>query len=201
MAIADVSPSKAERTRARLRAAAVAAISDRGFHGTTTRDIATAADLSTAALYVHYSSKEEVLFAIAKDGHAEALAVAHAAIASFDSPVDQLAALIRGVVAYHAREHVSAIIINRELAALEPAHRAEIGAMRDEMEGLVAAVLRQGVDEAQFSIADLRITTIALLSMGLDVARWFRSTGEWTPEYVAESYVTLALRIVGASAE
>ena len=38
----------------RLLEAAVAAFADRGFHGTTTRDIATAAGLSPAAVYVHH---------------------------------------------------------------------------------------------------------------------------------------------------
>ena len=71
-----MSPSPAVRpagappdARTRLLAAAVDAFADRGFHGTTTRDIAAAAGMSPAALYVHHRSKEELLYLIAVAGH------------------------------------------------------------------------------------------------------------------------------------
>jgi AcrR family transcriptional regulator len=44
------STPRAEATRARLVEAAIAAFAEKGFHGTTTRDIAAAAGMSPAAL-------------------------------------------------------------------------------------------------------------------------------------------------------
>lgn len=61
--------ARGDRSRARLLDAAVQAFSAKGFHGTSTRDIATAAGLSPAAVYVHHRSKEELLHAIAVRGH------------------------------------------------------------------------------------------------------------------------------------
>ncbi len=49
--------SRADSARVRLREAAIEAFARKGFHGTTTRDISTAAGMSPAALYVHYPSK------------------------------------------------------------------------------------------------------------------------------------------------
>jgi len=198
MADTQVRPSKADRTRAKLRAAAIEAIADRGYHGTTTRDIASGAGLSTAALYVYYASKEELLYAIAKDGHDDTLAIVRAAQSSSDRPTEQLASFVAAFVAYHAREHTSAIIINRELAALDAEHRTEIGSFRDEIESTLEGMLRAGVHAGDFDIADTRMTLIALLSLGLDVARWYRDGGEWTPDDVARYYTELALRMVGA---
>ena len=199
MASPKVGSSRAERTRAKLREAAVQAMSARGFHGTTTRDIATAAGLSTAALYVHYASKEEMLYAISKDGHEETLRIVRAAAASSSDPVQQLRALVHEYVVYHAREHVSAIIVNRELAALEPAHLAHIRALRSDIEKTAEDVLRAGAASGAFQIDDVRITMIAVMSLGLDVARWYHDTGEWTPEDVAARYTQLVLRLVGVS--
>jgi AcrR family transcriptional regulator len=68
-------PSRAETTRARLLEAAVTAFAEKGFHGTTTRDIAGAAGMSPAAVYVHHRSKEELLFLISREGHQQALDV------------------------------------------------------------------------------------------------------------------------------
>ena len=55
--------------RDRLLEAAVDSFAARGFHGTTTRDIAAAAGMSPAALYVHHRSKEDLLHLIARTGH------------------------------------------------------------------------------------------------------------------------------------
>jgi hypothetical protein len=38
-----------------------------------------------------------------------------------------------------------------------------------------------------------------VLSLGIDVARWFRDEGRWSPEQVAEHYRQLALRMVGVA--
>jgi hypothetical protein len=42
------------------------------------------------------------------------------------------------------------------------------------------------------------MTALALLSLGVDTARWYRDEGDWSPEDVAEHYAELALRMVGA---
>ena len=45
---------------------------------------------------------------------------------------------------------------------------------------------------------DPAMTATALLSLGIDVARWYRDEGAWTPEQIADHYCRLALRMVGA---
>ena len=66
--------------RTRLLAAAVEAFAAKGFHGTTTRDISTAAGMSPAALYVHHRSKEELLHQISLAGHERILALVSEAV-------------------------------------------------------------------------------------------------------------------------
>ncbi|WP_240437605.1 helix-turn-helix domain-containing protein [Sciscionella marina] len=55
--------------RARLLDAATSAFAKRGFHGTTTPDIAETAGMNPAALYVHHKSKEELVYLISRSGH------------------------------------------------------------------------------------------------------------------------------------
>ncbi|HEV7626828.1 MAG TPA: helix-turn-helix domain-containing protein, partial [Streptomyces sp.] len=57
-----------------LLASAVRCFAANGFHATTTRDISAGVGLSPAALYVHFPSKELVLFEIMRIGHERALA-------------------------------------------------------------------------------------------------------------------------------
>jgi len=38
----------------------------------------------------------------------------------------------------------------------------------------------------------------AVLSLRIDIARWYRDDGPWQPEQIADFYADLALRMVGA---
>src|SRR4051794_34001239 len=80
--------------RTRLSRAAVAAFAAKGFHGTTTRDISTAAGMSPAALYVHHRSKEELLYELSRLGHERVLQMVRASVARSDDPVEQLGVLV-----------------------------------------------------------------------------------------------------------
>lgn len=182
--------------RARLVAAAVDAFAGKGFHGTTTRDIASAAGMSPAALYVHYRSKEEMLYGISREGHDRTLALVRDGIASSDDPREQLTATVRAFVVHHAQGHTRARIVNYELAALSPEHLREITEIRRQIEAEVRAVVERGVATGAFATDNPRMTALALLSLGIDVARWYRDEGEWTPEQIADHYCELALRLV-----
>ncbi|WP_347037553.1 TetR/AcrR family transcriptional regulator [Glutamicibacter halophytocola] len=82
--------ARGSATRARLLDAAVTAFGNKGFHGTTTRDIAAAAGMSPAAVYVHHRTKEEILFQISAEGHRQILQVIHDSAAEDSGPTDRL---------------------------------------------------------------------------------------------------------------
>ncbi|RMI31344.1 TetR family transcriptional regulator [Nocardia stercoris] len=190
--------SRADDTRARLLQAAVTAFAERGFHGSTTRDITSVAGLSSAAIYVHHRSKEELLYQISRTGHLESLAQVRAAVASADDPTGQLIAVMRDFAIHHAREHTVARVINYELAALGPQHREEIREIRQRIDGELRALLERGIATGDFDNPNSHMAAAALLSLGIDLARWYRDDGAWTPEQIGDYYVDLALRIVGA---
>ena len=187
----------AEGARSRLLAAAVEAFATRGFHGTTTRDIAAAAGMSPAALYVHHRSKEELLHQISRAGHEATLALVEEAVASTDDPVAQLARLVEDFVRHHAVAHTSARVVNYELAALSAPHLAEILELRHRIDLVVRDLVERGVAAGAFTTPDPVMTASALLSLGIDVARWYRDEGVWTPDDVAAHYRQLALLMVG----
>lgn len=191
-------PSRAHATRARLQDAAVAAFAEKGFHGTTTRDIATAAGLSSAALYVHHKSKEELLYLISRSGHERTLQLAQDAIASSPDPATALRKLIHDFAVDHARAHTLARIVNYELSALTSEHYAEIRDIRHHIERDLRELIERGIATGTFATSDPHMTAVALLSLGIDIARWYQDAGRWSPEDVAEHYAEIALRIVGA---
>lgn len=197
-------PARPERADRRLLDAAVAAFSARGFHGTTTRDVAAAAGMSPAAVYVHFRSKEELLWAISIEGHRRTLEVVDAALAAAETahpgdPVARLGRLVEDFVGFHARAHTTVRVLNYELPALEPAHRAEVEALRRAITERVVAVLEDGVAAGVLRTDDVRMTAAALLSLGIDVARWYDDDRGWSADDLAVHYRRLVLAMVGAS--
>jgi AcrR family transcriptional regulator len=185
-------------TRGRLVAAATAAFAERGYHATTTRDIAARAGMSPAAVYVHHSSKEDLLYLISREGHDRALAVLREADAASPSadPCDRLHAAVHAFTLWHAEHHTAARVVQYELAALSPEHRREIAERRRDIDAHMRDLITAGVDGGAFAVPDVAGTALALLSLAVDVARWYRDDGPRDAASVAELYADLAVRMV-----
>lgn len=186
-----------ESAAERVRRAAVDAFAQYGFHATTTRQIAARAGMSATGVYVHYPSKEELLFDISRSGHQVVLAEMRRTAAGGGSPTERLADLVYAFVLRHARKHLTARVVNYELSALLPEHAGVVRELRRQMTRLLRRLLDEGIEAGEFHVLDPSMTCVALLSMGIDVARWYREDGRWSPEDIAAHHRDLALRMVG----
>jgi len=190
--------SRGDDARARLLDSAAAAFAERGFHATSTRDIASAAGMSPAAVYVHYRTKQDLLAQISLAGHEQTLALVKDAVAGGADPTDQLARVVRAFAISHARGNTGARVVNYELAALEPGPAAEVRELRRAISAEIRALVERGVADGSFDCPEPRIAATAILSLGIDVARWYREERTWSPEDLGDAYAAIALRIVGA---
>ena len=188
----DITPDAARR----LVTAAVQAFAERGYHATTTRDIAGRAGMSPAALYIHYKTKEELLYQISKVGHQRSLAMLTEAREAEGSAAERLAAAVRVFVRWHAEHHTTGRVVQYELGALAPEHYTEIVALRRQSEEAIRSIIGDGVADDEFDVPDVSGTTLAVLSLCIDVARWFNPDGRRTPDEVGALYADLVLRMV-----
>lgn len=184
--------------RERLLEAAVDAFAERGFAATTTRDIASRAGMSPAAVYVHHATKEDLLFEVSRRGHRSALENIRAAAASADAPLDRIRAMVGEFSRWHATHSRVGRIVQYEFGALTPEHRAEIAAHRRDIEKEVQNALTEGVDEGALAVDDVKGTALALLSLSIDLVRWYEPGGPITPDDVAALHASLAARMVQA---
>ncbi|MEU0740602.1 TetR/AcrR family transcriptional regulator [Streptomyces sp. NPDC006134] len=189
----EVTPDAARR----LLVAAVEAFAERGYHATTTRDIAGRAGMSPAALYIHYKTKEELLHRISRIGHDKALSILRTAAGGEGSATERLADAVSSFVRWHAGRRTTARVVQYELDALGPDARAEILALRRQVDAEVRGIIEDGVATGEFDVADVQGTTLAVLSLCIDVARWFNINGPRTPDEVGALYADLVLRMVG----
>jgi AcrR family transcriptional regulator len=176
--------------------AALEAFATYGFAGSTTRQIAERAGMSPAGLYVHYRSKADLLFEIARTGHERALAEVTAAAERALGATAKLRAFVETFVIWHAHYHTLARVCQYELRSLAGEQLEGITRLRRAFQGTVEAILHEGVTAGDFDVDDLRGTARTILSLGIDVARWFTGRGSLLPQDVATLNADLVLRMV-----
>lgn len=187
-----------------LLTSAVVCFAQNGFHATSTRHITSAVALSPGALYVHFSSKEDVLYAIARTGHQRSLEaltdppIIETDLQAPDDHTRKVADLVRRLVAWHARYHTVARVCQYELSGLAPEHLQDILDVRKRITDVLRAAVSQGAEAGAFDIDSVHRTVRAILSLGVDLVRWYRLDQTDTPEELGNFYASLTLRMLGA---
>lgn len=144
-------PGRRERNKAdkvaRLRAAAAALFRERGFQGTTIRDVAARADLGVGTVYAYVKDKHALLELISADDLARTEEAAFARV-----PPDDLRAgvlhVFRHVYAHHGEDPELARVLVGELTfardATAPARNERFAVFIGRVAALVAAAQARG---------------------------------------------------------
>ena len=115
-----------DRRRLQIVDAAVKLFIDKGFHKTTTREIAREAGISTGLLYEYVSTKEDVLYLVCDAIHAEVEYAVAEAISRVSGGHNVLAAMIREyfLVCDRMSDHI--LLVYQETATLPPNWRKRV---------------------------------------------------------------------------
>jgi AcrR family transcriptional regulator len=170
-----------------------------GFHATTTRDVTSAVGLSPGALYVHFPSKEDLLFEIVSTAHRHSFEAVRAVPQAEDAST-HLRELVARFVEWHARHHVAGRVSQYELGALTSEHHHEILALRRQSSEVFRKAVDRGIRSQEFANLDVRRVTRAIVSLGVDLVRWYRLDGPDSPEEMGRFYGDLALAMITQSA-
>jgi AcrR family transcriptional regulator len=182
----------------RLFVAAVDAFADKGYPATTTRDLASRVGLSPAAVYVHFKSKEELLYEISRVGNDEALRATRASADTTD-PTQRLFTLVNDYATFLGTYHTMARVILHEYKFLSPLHHDEISAKRRQTVAMVRAAVENGVQAGAFVVPDVTGVVTAIMAICVDITNWFPSKAYTEPHSIGALYAHLAVRIVGGS--
>jgi AcrR family transcriptional regulator len=184
----------------RLLLSALDSFAAKGFEAASTREIADGAGMSPAALYVYYRTKRDLLFEITRTSHERNWEGTHAAVDAVTGARQKLAAFVDAFVIYHARYHTLARVANYELHALTAEQFDVVRKIRRNFQREVEGVLVSGNAGGDFDVEHPHDTARAILSLGIDVARWYTGEGSLQPGDLSALYVDLVLRMVGARA-
>ena len=180
--------------------AACLLFAERGYHGTSMRDIAEALGVRAPSLYKHVASKQDILYAIMDKAMDRAINALDKSLAGVDEVSEQLRRATESLVLDFLRFPAEVTVCNTEVRSLDPRHRLAIVAKRDDYGGRVRAIIERGCRSGQFTTRTPQIAAFAVLEMGNSAKSWFRPSGRYTDTYVAGEYGQFALRVVGCTA-
>lgn len=193
-----------EKTRNALLDAAARLFREKGYESTSLKDLACAVDVSPSAMYWHFPSKSDLLYSVVRRVLCRfekdmLLALAQ----SDDSSPSRLAAFVR----YYVKVQLSGasevdaysylFATGHMLDHLPESNQEELRAIERRIFHSVRGIIRQGIDDGQFSVEFPSTTALAISGMCEHVRTWFRHTKDATVGEVADRYANLALSMVG----
>ena len=189
--------------RREIEDVASALFRERGYAGTSVRDIARALDIQGASLYAHVASKQDVLRTIIERMASRFEHAADDALRAIDSePAPDHAARLAGLV----RAHVGVVtddverasVFVHEWRSLEADARARMARRRDVYEHRFRSVIADGLGDGTFAAADPTAVSAFILTALNGLVAWYRPDGRLAPTQVADLYADLAVRAAGA---
>lgn len=183
----------ARNTRDDVVRAAGRLFAERGYHGTSMRDLGKELGLLGSSLYSHVSSKQDLLVDVVEEGARLFEESASKAMATEGTASDRLRALIAG--------HVDVVVDNIDVArtflnearVLDAEHRSRIIAARDHYEEAFRSVIREGMSDGSFR-SDLypKTSSIFILSILNAIERWYRPGGELDRDALVDELTAFA---------
>jgi AcrR family transcriptional regulator len=185
-------------TAADLISAAVLTMAAKGYHGTSVRDIATAAGLAVGSLYNHFGSKHDLLALILNRGMDELVISTEAALLRAGTdPADRLRSIVGVHVGRHAKAPLESLLGNTELRSLEPVALEVLITKRDVQQRMFERVVVDGVERGVFTAENPVDAARFVVSACTAVATWFRPDGPLTADEIVVRYQRIALDAVG----
>jgi len=181
----------------KLVIAAIECFAERGYRATTTRDIAKRAQMSPAALYVHFRSKNELLFKLTAVTASAMLKELQRTAAVEASAAERLRALVAAYVRCNARMYTTVHVATYEFDALDRRQQRAVVAIREQVKQLFADCLDDGLVRGEFQFRSAPHLRVAIMSLCTSVSQWFSVKGALTPEQLGDLYAEYVLKMVG----
>jgi AcrR family transcriptional regulator len=178
--------------------AALECFVERGYHGTTIRQVATRTGVSVPGLYHYFPSKLALLERLIDDTMDDLIAITEAALKAADAePVARFTAVVEAHIRFHCERPEESFVGNSELRSLSaPALRRTL-AKRDRQQHMFDEQVEQGVAAGEFHVRDPGLASRGIVTMCTAVAGWYQRSGPLAPEQIVEAYRDLSLSMLG----
>ena len=173
---------------------------DKGYNGTSMRDIASACNCKPANIYNFFESKEDILFEVIRDIVLQLLEY----IIPFENdqttkPKDLLKAVIKSHFGFLVNMKRSIVgVTDTGLRDLTPEHRKEIIELRSRYDSIVQQILHRGVELGEFADIDEKLVSYFISSIIIRSNIWYSEKGRLTADQVSDTMFDFVYRGIKA---
>jgi len=176
--------------RERILKAAAACFNEKGYSGTSLKDVAKRLGLTDAALYYYVRNKEELVYQCylrAAELGAEAMQRAQT---EGDTGLDQASLYVR----YHVELLVGPrgpVAIMSEVPSLKPAHRDDVLRTSRRHSSEFERIIEAGIADGSIEPCDVRMTGNAIMGAINWIPKWYHGDAAMAKRIAAEIPATL----------
>ena len=195
--------ARSDGRRAAILEAAAHAIARDGCHGMSMRDLSRATGTGLASFYLHFASKEDILFALQFEAFDALIASAQAATQAESDPEQRLYAFILSHVRFFTEHPDLMRALVQEAGALPAVKRAAVRERKERYFAMASRLLEVIVEfgcgragarpSAQHEEAELERATYALFGMLNWIYGWYDPKRHGSPESLARTFQRIIL--------
>jgi TetR/AcrR family transcriptional regulator, cholesterol catabolism regulator len=174
---------------------------EKGYHGTSVRDISNGVGILAGSLYSHISSKQELLAEILRGYSSRARAVLEPLEASSLSTREQLRQVFAVYFEITAEAPSQARVAVHDFRSLAPDELEVSRQRRRDTQAIVTRMLQQGIDRGEVRPIDPMLVTMAIFSIANWAVEWFDPAGAHTVEETAGFFADLIIDGIGSDSQ
>jgi AcrR family transcriptional regulator len=165
-----------------------------GYDDTNFGAIAAELGISKGTIVHHFGTKER-LFAEAHENYmTRRLREAEVLVADFESPAEQMAALVAAFALYQTHGRMKTVAFQREITRFRTAESMTMSRkLRERYRDLMIDVLERGMDMGVFRRGDAHLWSLQIFGGTQWMWTWFDPSGRVSNEEVARSFVDFVL--------
>ncbi|HEY0517921.1 MAG TPA: TetR/AcrR family transcriptional regulator [Ilumatobacteraceae bacterium] len=187
-----------QERREEILGAALELFATIGYRSTTMTEIGERIGIRGPSLYKHVESKHQLLAVIMTRMMDELLRRQREALDQDGDVRERLQRITVVHVQYHAEHRYEAFVGHREIDNLEEPDRSKILQLRRNYETSFRKLIREGRQLGAFTTVSDRLSSYAILDMGIGVSAWFNPGGSVSPNELATTYASFAERMLSA---
>ena len=173
---------------------ATALFRDKGFHGTSISDVATAMGVTNASLYYYFTSKQELLLRVLRSGMETFLESLEDIVAMDRPPREKLELAVANHLRFVFDRGDAVAVFLRERRFLESPHVDPYQERVDRYDELFTSIVEEGVASGDLPEVDPRLASLLVLGAINSTIEWYRPGGRLDEATVTAGIIDLVVR-------
>jgi AcrR family transcriptional regulator len=162
---------------------------EKGYGGSTLRELAKRAGVQGGSIYHHFSSKQEILMVIMEETMTNLVEKVQHEVNVCATPIEKLRNAIKFHIEYHTNDRDETYVADAELRSLDSGNYEKIVGMRRVYEQIYRDILSTGIDQRCMEIEDIPLAARALLQMCTGISYWYSPFGKESIGNIVDWYV------------